>query len=86
MPLKNIAIISTLDTKIESVLFLEEIVNEFGCNSILIDVGALTSFATGAEFSNENVAQRAGVNLADLVKAGKRDEIMSAMGVGAAQV
>ncbi|MGI9536833.1 MAG: Tm-1-like ATP-binding domain-containing protein [Desulfocapsaceae bacterium] len=86
MPLRNIAIISTLDTKIESVLFLEKIVNEFGCTPILIDVGALTSFDTGAEFSNENVAQRAGVNLADLVKAGKRDEIMSAMGVGAAQV
>ncbi|NNK93378.1 MAG: Tm-1-like ATP-binding domain-containing protein [Desulfobacterales bacterium] len=86
MPQRNIAIISTLDTKIESVLFLEEIVNEFGCNSILIDVGALTTLGTGAEYSNNDVAQRAGVDLADLVHAGKRDEIMTAMGVGAAHV
>ena len=86
MPAKNIAIISTLDTKIDSVSFLEGIVKEFGCSPILIDVGALTIPEIKSEFSNNNVAQRAGQDLADLVKAGKRDEIMTAMGKGAAHV
>ncbi len=86
MPAKNIAIISTLDTKIESVSFLEEIVKEFGHNPILVDVGALTGPGIQAEFSNDSVAQRAGANLADLVKAGKRDEIMTVMGSGASVI
>ncbi|MDX2479266.1 MAG: Tm-1-like ATP-binding domain-containing protein, partial [Desulfuromusa sp.] len=86
MPAKNIAIISTLDTKIDSVSFLEGIVKEFGHTPILIDVGALTSSAINSDFSNDNVTQRAGQNLAELVKAGKRDEIMTAMGNGAAHV
>jgi uncharacterized protein (UPF0261 family) len=85
-PAKNIAIISTLDTKIESVLFLETIVKEFGHFPIRIDVGALTGPEIRSEFSNDNVAQRAGQDLAGLVKAGKRDEIMAAMGSGAALV
>ena len=86
MAAKNIAIISTLDTKIESVSFLAEIANEFGCYPILIDVGALTTPGAGAEFTNNNVVQRTGENLAGLVKAGKRDEIMRVMGDGAALV
>lgn len=83
---KNIAIVSTLDTKIDSVSFLEGIVKEFGCRPILIDVGALTGPEIKSSFSNVDVAQRAGANLADLVSAGKRDEIMEVMGNGAANV
>jgi uncharacterized protein (UPF0261 family) len=86
MPEKTIAIISTLDTKIDSVTFLEGIVKEFGCHPLLIDVGALTGTEIHAAFSNNDVARRGGENLADLVKAGKRDEIMTVMGHGAAHV
>jgi len=86
MPAKNIAIISTLDTKIESVSFLESIVKEFGHSPILIDVGALTSSGIRSDFSNDNVAQRGGQDRSVLVESGKRDEIMTAMGTGAAHV
>ena len=83
---RNIAIISTLDTKIDSVSFLEDIAKELGVRSILIDVGALTGPEIKSSFSNLEVAQRAGENLDDLVTAGKRDEIMEVMGNGAAHV
>ena len=83
---KNIAIIATLDTKIDSATFMEGIIKDHGCCPILIDVGALTTPEIKADFTNQTVAVRAGENLTELVKSGKRDEIMAVMGRGAALV
>lgn len=86
MPEKTIALISTLDTKIETVRFLTSLIKEQGVKPILIDVGALSGADIEADFSNKEVAGKAGKNLDNLISAGKRDEIMTAMGRGASQV
>lgn len=83
---KTIALISTLDTKIDTANYLTRLIRELGCRPISIDVGALTSGDIKSDFSNEEVVRRAGKDLADLIKAGKRDEIMKAMGEGASEV
>jgi uncharacterized protein (UPF0261 family) len=86
MPEKTIALISTLDTKIETVRYLTRVIKEWGCEPILIDVGALTSNDVESDFSNKEVVRKAGKDLNDLLSAGKRDEIMAAMGNGASLI
>ncbi len=86
MPDKNIALIGTLDTKIESFVFMADVIKGLGCKPILIDVGALTAPGSSADFPNEAVVAAAGASLGELVAAGKRDEIMRVMGIGAARV
>lgn len=83
---KTIALISTLDTKIDTANYLTKVIRELGCQPLLIDVGALTGGDIDADFSNAEVVRHAGKDLKDLIKAGKRDEIMTAMGEGAALV
>ena len=83
---KTIALISTLDTKIDTAIYLTRMIRELGCHPISIDVGALTPGDLQADFSNEDVVRRSGKNLQDLISTGKRDEIMTAMGEGASVV
>ena len=86
MPEKTIALISTLDTKIDSVAYMADIVREQKCVPVLIDVGALTGTEIETDFSNLEVINRTNKNLAELISAGKRDAIMSAMGEGASKI
>lgn len=83
MPEKNIAIIGTLDTKIESVSFMADIIRDHGCRPILLDVGALSTLEVQADYPNEKIAHLAGENLSELIESGKRDKIMTVMGHGA---
>ena len=86
MPEKTIALISTLDTKIDSVSYMADIVREQKCVPVLIDVGALTGPEIKSDFSNLEVIHRTTKNLAELISGGKRDAIMSAMGEGASKI
>ena len=83
---KTIALISTLDTKIDTANYVIKLIRELGCRPLSIDVGALTGDDIESDFSNEEVIRLAGKDLQDLVRAGKRDEIMTAMGEGASRV
>ena len=83
---KIIALISTLDTKIDSVTYMAEIVRNHGCRPLLIDVGALTGPKISSDFSNQDVISKTGKNLDKLIRAEKRDAIMSAMGEGASVI
>lgn len=83
MPDKVIALISTLDTKIESVAYMAAVIREQGCLPLLIDVGALSGPGIKSDYSNADVVSRSGMDLATLIEAGKRDAVMSAMGKGA---
>jgi len=85
MPTKHIAIVATFDTKREEVFFLESLVKARGYQPVLIDVGPLSPAAAGADFSNETIADLGGRRLADLIKSGRRDQIMAAMGKGASR-
>jgi len=85
MPTKHIAIIATFDTKQEEAFFLKKLLKDHGVQPVLIDVGPLTPAGGPADFSNEAIADLAGRQLAALVKSGRRDEIMAAMGQGASR-
>ena len=86
MPEKTIALISTLDTKIDSVSYMADIVREQKCVPVLVDVGALTGSEIKSDFSNLEVIRRANKNLEELISGGKRDAIMAAMGEGASKI
>ena len=83
---KVVAIVATLDTKREEAFFVRSLLSDWGNKTTVIDVGALTSAQSGADFTNRQVAHRAGWQLDDLVAQGQRDRIMDAMGEGARSI
>jgi uncharacterized protein (UPF0261 family) len=83
---KSIAVIGTLDTKEAEVSFVTDIILRRGHDAVVIDVGPLTGPAVKADYPNREVARRAGFNLGRLIKTGRRDEIMTAMGAGAGKI
>ena len=85
MPKKQIAIIATLDTKLDEASFIASLVKKRGYLPVLIDVGPLTAASVRAEYSNKTVAKLAGRELSRLVKTGPRDRIMTTMGLGSAK-
>lgn len=85
MPKKQIAIIATLDTKLDEALFISSLVKKRRYLPVLIDVGPLTASSVQSEYSNRAVARLAGRELSGLIKTGPRDRIMTTMGQGAAK-
>lgn len=85
MPKKQIAIIATLDTKLDEALFISSLIKKGGYLPVLIDVGPLTAPSVHAQYSNKAVAKLAGHELSRLIKTGPRDRIMTTMGQGASK-
>ena len=83
---KNIAIIATLDTKGEEVAYIKGLLDAQGDVAILIDVAPLGPPTVQPDYSNKEVARRGGHSLETLLKGEQRDEIMAAMGEGAANL
>lgn len=82
----NIAILATLDTKGAEVANMKELLGELGYAATVIDIGPLGPPALKAEISNEEVARQGGWELSALIRTGKRDRIMEAMGKGAGRL
>ena len=83
MPKKHIAIIATCDTKGAEVFFMTSLIRDRGLIPVIIDVGPMTPSSARFDFSNQRVAELAGLKLAELVGNRPRDQIMVAMGQGA---
>lgn len=83
---KNIAILGTLDTKREEVVFIKGIIESRGYSTTVIDVGPLGPPLDEPDVSNEKVAKWAGRELPELLRFGLRDQIMESMGEGASRV
>lgn len=77
--LKTILVIGTLDTKGEECLFIRDLILQNGCNAILIDPGPLGLPLTRGDISREDVAARAGYDLAALVETRDKGRIIQAM-------
>jgi len=77
--LKTILIIGTLDTKGEECLFIKDLVQQNGCNAILIDPGPLGRPLTGGDISRKEVARKAGHDLNRLVATHDKGRIIQAM-------
>ncbi len=82
--MSRIAILGTLDTKGEEVLFMKELVQSRGHAAMVLDVGPLGPPVPDPDVSNEKIARLAGYNLRDLRVHPERHQIMRAMGEGAA--
>ncbi len=64
---------------------MAEIIRRRGITPIVLDVGPLTASKIRSDYSNRKIARLGGWKLADLVKAGKRDQIITVMGAGASK-
>jgi len=82
----NIAILATLDTKGAEAAAMKELLGALGYDATVIDIGPLGPPAIRAEISNEEVARQSGWELSALIRTGKRDRIMEAMGKGAGRL
>jgi uncharacterized protein (UPF0261 family) len=79
----TIAVLGTLDTKGEEHAFVADQIRQRGHQVLVIDVGALEPPRLKPDVTREEVAQAAGVNLADLVARRDRGETVKAMSEGA---
>jgi uncharacterized protein (UPF0261 family) len=79
----TIAILGTLDTKGQEVAYMKNLLEAQGHSTVIIDVGLLSPPGIPPDISNEEIAQRAGWELSNLIQTGERDKIMGEMGKGA---
>jgi uncharacterized protein (UPF0261 family) len=82
---KQIALISTMDTKAPEVTFMAELIKQRGHYPLLIDVGPLSASDGVADYTNKDVAAAAGADLAKLLE-NPRDKIMATMAIGAKKI
>lgn len=81
-PRGPIALIGTLDTKGEEILFLKERLTALGATVLVIDVGVLGEPAFEPDVSRAEIAAGAGVRLEDLVLGGDRGQAIQTMAAG----
>jgi uncharacterized protein (UPF0261 family) len=83
-PRGRIALIGTLDTKGNEILFLKQRLCALGVQVLVIDAGVLGSPLFQPDVSREEIAARAGTRLDDLVLARDRGKAIIAMERGLA--
>lgn len=80
----TILLIGTLDTKGDEYRFVKECLEASGCKTLVVDVGVQGTPKLKADITREEVAKRAGVDLAGLIAKKDRGEAMQEMGRAAA--
>ncbi len=83
---KSIILIATLDTKGEEADFLKTRIEEFGDRVILIDSGVVGKPTIEADITREEVADRGGTPLPDLLKEATREKAAPVMAEGATKI
>lgn len=76
---KTVLVIGTLDTKGEECVYVRELLQKCGVNSILIDSGSMGVPVIRGDISREEVASRAGSELNDLVETRDKGKIIQTM-------
>jgi len=79
-----IALIGTLDTKGDEVLFLKQILSSLGCDVLVIDVGVQGEPTFQPDVTREEIAAKAGARTDDLAARGDRGIAIETMGLGLA--
>lgn len=78
----QVLIMATLDTKDEETLYVREVLQAQGVKALIIDCGSLGTPPPVADITRQEVARRAGVELAELVATGDKGHIIGTMGRG----
>ena len=85
-----IAIIATLDTKGPECLFVKEVMQKGGFDTVVIDGGILGTPYFAADFTREMVAEAGGTSMEEVLQIaselGKEGELLFRMGGGAANI
>jgi uncharacterized protein (UPF0261 family) len=79
---KTVAILGTLDSKGEECLYVRDLLLSLGFGAILIDPGPLGQPITRGDICREEVAAKAGIDLATLVQTGDKGKIIQTMTQG----
>ncbi len=82
----SIAVLGTFDTKGDEHAFVAKLIRQRGHKPVLIDVGTAEPPRVRPDMTREEVAELAGIDLADLVQRHDRGECVAAMGEAAAVV
>jgi len=80
----RIALIGTLDTKGDEILFLRQCLSAVNAEVLVIDVGVLGAPNFQPDISRQEIARLAGTRLEDMVLAGDRGQAIAAMERGLA--
>ena len=83
---KHLLIISTLDTKGREAKYVRDCIQELGVTPLVMDIGTLGEPLTKPDISRQEVAQRVGCNLSELIEKRDRSRAVSAMQEGGAVV
>jgi len=86
MNTKTIIILATLDTKGKEAQYLRELIEGFGDEVLIIDVGVVGEPATRADISKAEVAEAGGTPLAELLKDPDREVAAPIMAAGATKI
>jgi uncharacterized protein (UPF0261 family) len=81
---RPIALIGTLDTKGDEILFLKETLSTLGCDVFVIDVGVQGEPSFQPDVTREEIAAKAGARIDDLVARGDRGVAIETMALGLA--
>jgi len=82
----TVVIVATLDTKGEEAAFLKQVIEEEGCQTLIVDVGTLHEPVIRPDFSRHQVAQRTGVTMEDLLAQKDRRVAVETMIQGAIDI
>ena len=83
---KAIALIGTLDSKGEEVLYVKRLIEGRGQRVLVMDTGVRGRPAFAADFPRERVAAAVGADVAELARAGDRGRALETMMAGAAAI
>ena len=77
--IKTLLIIGTLDTKGEECLFIRDLVRQYGLEAVVADPGPLGEPLMAGDISRQEVARKAGYDLAKLVATRDKGKIIQTM-------
>jgi uncharacterized protein (UPF0261 family) len=83
---KTIVVLATLDTKGQEAQYLRELIEGFGDEVLIVDVGVVGEPATIADITRAEVAEAGGTPLAELLKDPDREVAAPIMAAGAAKI
>lgn len=83
---KTIVLIGTLDTKGAEYGYIRDRIVEQGCRVIVVDVGILGKPLFQPDITREQVAQAAGVSIAQVASSGEEGEAIQPMSEGAVKI
>ncbi|MEC0094164.1 Tm-1-like ATP-binding domain-containing protein [Paenibacillus macquariensis] len=82
----TVVLLGTFDTKGTEYAYINELLQESGVHTILVDAGVLGESHISEDFSRHDVAEAAGSNISELIASGDRGASITTMAQGASVI